>query len=55
LLAGNAVFVPSMTRIQLESLRTVLRYRTPHVMLLSRATEVDGVHGRLLRVSRPAK
>jgi hypothetical protein len=51
LLTGNSVFVKDMTRIELESLRTVLRYRAPGMMLLSRQTENEGERGRLLRAT----
>lgn len=51
LLVGKSIFVKDMTRIELESLRTVLRYRAPAMMLLSRQTEVEGNRGRLLRAT----
>lgn len=55
LMGGNAVFVPGMTRTELESLRTVVRYRAPAVMLLSRRTDHDGVLGRLLRITQKGR
>lgn len=51
LLAGGAVFVPSMTRNQLESVRTIVNRRA-YGKLKSRQTAVDGVEGRVLRVAR---
>jgi hypothetical protein len=51
LLAGDAVFVPSMTRNQLESVRTIVNRRA-YGKLKSRTTEVDGVAGRVLRIKR---
>jgi hypothetical protein len=53
LLAGNAVFVPHMTRNQLESLRTIVNRRS-YGRLRSRITEVDDVPGRVVRVQRRA-
>lgn len=55
LLVGKSVFVPDMTRTELESLRTVLRYRAPAQRLVSRATQIEGEAGRLLRVTQKPK
>lgn len=51
LLAGTPVFIPYMTRNQLETLRTIVGNRRMGV-LRSRSTEMDGVPGRLLRIVR---
>jgi hypothetical protein len=49
LLAGGAVFIPKMSRNQLESLRTIINRRA-YGRLRSRTTLVDGTEGRLLRI-----
>lgn len=51
LLSGAAVFVPNMTRNQLESLRTIINRRT-YGRLRSRTTVVDDQSGRVLRVQQ---
>lgn len=51
LLAGHPVFVPYMTRIQLETLRNIIGHRG-YGALRSRTTEYDGVEGRVLRIER---
>lgn len=51
LLMGEAVFVPYMTRNQLESLRTIVN-RRGYGRLRSRDTEVDGIAGRVLRLQK---
>ena len=51
LLGGAAVFVPNMTRNQLESLRTIINRRT-YGRLRSRTTTVDEIRGRVLRVQK---
>lgn len=51
LLSGHPVFVPNMSRIQLETLRTIVAHRG-YGKLSSRRTEMDGVEGRVLRILR---
>lgn len=51
LLSGRTLFVENMTRNQLESLRTITRYRK-YGVLHSKTTMVDGVMGKLLRMER---
>lgn len=51
LLAGDAVFVPHMSRNQLESVRTIVNRRA-YGKLKSRTTEVDGTGGRIMRIKR---
>lgn len=51
LLSGKDVFIPGMSRSQLETLRGLIRYRK-YGMLKSRSMEVDGVEGRLMRIVR---
>lgn len=51
LLSGHPVFVPLMTRIQLETLRNIVGHRG-YGTLRSRTTEMDGVEGRVLRLQR---
>ena len=49
LMAGHPVFVPYMTRIQLETLRNIVGHRG-YGNLRSRTTELDGVEGKVLRI-----
>lgn len=51
LLSGHAVFVPGMTRNQLESVRTIVNRRA-FGRLRSRTTQVDSVDGRVLRLQK---
>lgn len=49
LLGGQSVFVPGMTRNQLESVRSITNHRK-YGRLKSRQIEMDGVVGRLLKM-----
>ena len=51
LLGGQAVFVPHMSRNQLEVLRGIVNYRA-YGRLRSRSVVVDDVPGKLLRMAR---
>ena len=50
LLNGESIFIPNMSRLDLESLRNGLRYRTNRV-LKSRTTSLKGKTGKLLRLT----
>ena len=51
LLAGQPVFVPYMTRSQLEVLRGIVNYRA-YGRLRSRSVTIDDKPGKLLRMAR---
>lgn len=51
MLGGKDVFIPGMTRTQLETVRGLVKYRK-YGTLRSRTTEVEGVEGKLLRIVR---
>lgn len=51
LLGGQAVFVPYMSRSQLEVLRGIVNYRA-YGRLRSRTVTVDDKPGKLLRMAR---
>lgn len=50
---GNAVFIPSMSRNQLEAVRTIVNRRGLG-RLRSKRTTVDKVEGRILRLVKHA-
>jgi len=50
LMDGEAIFIPAMSRLDLESLRNALRYRTNRV-LKSRTVKHDDTPGRLLQLT----
>ena len=51
LLAGQPVFVPHMTRNQLETVRRIVNSRQ-YGLLRSKSTDYDGVPGKVLRMIR---
>ena len=54
LLQGQTIFVPDMTRNQLESVRTIVN-RRGYGRLRSKRAKVDGQDGRVLRLQRKAQ
>jgi hypothetical protein len=55
LLAGQPVFVPYMSRNQLETLRTIIANRRLGLRLKSRTLTLDDQEGKLLRVEPQRK
>lgn len=51
LLTGNYLFVPGMSRLEVESLRSIIAYHK-YGVLRTRATVENGEEGRLLRLDR---
>lgn len=54
LLLDRSVFIPNMTRVQRETLRSIIRYRR-YGTLRSRTVERDDKSGMLLRLDRGMK